>query len=69
MEKARAKLEEDGIELDVPEHWETWEGMLYIYPCSKTATWNTYIHVPIAIIRHLKLTHKRKIKIAIKLLP
>ena len=69
MEKPKPKLEEDGVEFDTPDHWETWESKIYSYHDPRSICRNTYVLVPMTIVRHLKLKHKQKIKVAIKPLP
>lgn len=66
----RKRLEEDGVEFENPDHWETWETKIYIIRDHRSqGTNNTYLTIPIDIIRHLNLVHKQKVKVAIKRIP
>ena len=56
-------MDEDGLFTSNPDHWEMWETKVYRY----TKTRQTAIHVPINIVRHLKLEHKGKVIVAIRL--
>ena len=77
----KTRLEQDGLYVSSPEHWETWETKMRIYKSVgqskyKTAIGeirsclvrqkNARIIVPMDLVRHLKLEHGDKIQVAIR---
>jgi hypothetical protein len=64
-EPLKGKFIENGLEEEEPQHWETWEGIIYIYK-TKYGNNQRQIIVPYNIVHHLGLHHKQKIQVAIK---
>jgi len=60
----KRRLEQDGLYLDDPDHWEMFDGTIYIHQF-KTYKY-AHLYFPIDIVRHLKLQHKQRVTIAIK---
>lgn len=62
-------MEQDGLILDSPQHWETWTGKVYLnIKRTRGHTWSdAVIRIPTDIARHLKLKHKDQVIAAIKL--
>jgi len=77
----RKYLEEDGVFLEKPEHWEMWEAKAYVYEYPRDATYTTkkgikrhyrskhragLIKIPMDIVRHLHLKNGDKIMLAVR---
>jgi len=60
------RLEQDGIVVDAPEHWETWQTKVYMYS-RPNSIHQSSIPIPIDIQRHLNLKHKDQVIVAIKI--
>ena len=76
-----SRLEQDGLYICNPEHWETWETKVRIYKYGFSQKYKTIngkikiysskqkistIYLPIDLVRHLKLEHNDKIQVAIR---
>ena len=60
-------MEENGLFLDAPEHWETWEGTIYIYYNIDNRRGRTaHVAVPANVVDHLKANHQQKVWIAVR---
>ncbi len=64
VKKQLVRREEDGLYLSDPEHWEMFDGTIYIHQSKNHRV--AHLHFPIDIVRHLKLQHKQRVTIAIK---
>ncbi len=72
----RKRMEQDGLFLESPDHWEMFETTIYIYKSKEkrqhknrgehTHSQGRVLNVPIQIARHLNLKNKDKIMVAIK---
>lgn len=62
----RQRLEENGLYLSDPKHWEVFESTLYFYPTPQNRGTHASLLVPIDLVRHLGLKHKEKIVVAIR---
>ena len=58
----RKRMEQGGLYIDNPEHWEMFETTIYHY----VQRGNGNVNIPSDICHHLKLKHKDKIMVAIK---
>ena len=77
----KSRLEQDGLYISNPEHWEMWETATSIYIQVHRQKYKTVsgeiksciskhthgrILIPVDLIRHLKLEHGDKVQIAIR---